>query len=90
MNIKFLRNKFLKMKSYDKELLFKILKDNNAKLVGEYDKLNSLTKITFECNCGEEVIRQFLWLNHGKGAFCKKCSFKDRSENIKNIFYKIE
>lgn len=73
------------MTSYDKELLFKILRDNSAKLIGEYSKLNSVTKITFECNCGKETVRQFLWLNHGKGALCKKCSFNDRSENTKKI-----
>jgi hypothetical protein len=85
MNIKFLRICFLKMSNYNKDLLLEILNNKNAKLIGEYPKLSSLTKIIFKCNCGKETIRQFLWLNHGKGALCKKCSLDDRSENTKKI-----
>ena len=59
-------------KSYNQELLHKMLTRDNAILIGSYTKLNRGTVINFICNCGTQYSKKFIVIAEQSGAYCKK------------------
>lgn len=68
---------------YNLNCLQKILKRDNATLVGTYNKINARSLITFNCNCGKQNTKKMFSLYKSVGAFCNTCS-------TNRIFYNTE
>ena len=67
---------------YEINFLKKILYDDSAILIGNYDNLNSKTKISYNCKCGNEYKKSFNAI-YMSGGYCKDCMNKVRLEKIK-------
>jgi L-rhamnose mutarotase len=65
------------------ETLNIILKRDNAQSVITYDVITKNTDILFKCNCGEESEKNCHQLIIVSGAFCKQCTRKKWTDNIK-------
>jgi len=70
-------------KVFNLEYLTTLLKRDNAILVGEYSKLNSGIKITFNCSCKTLVDKLFIDIAYYAGAYCKECTKKNKAIKIK-------
>jgi hypothetical protein len=70
----------IKVNNYTKDTLDNTIKRDNASIKNNYENLNSKTKITFICNCGNEGTKQFSCILLKGGAYCKKCSIKNTIE----------
>ncbi len=66
----------VKEKKYTKEILLLIESRDNAKIIGEYSKLNRETRIYFKCICGNEHNKVFRSIKEDSGFFCKDCTLK--------------
>ena len=60
------------MSKYTLEYLKSLLDKENAKLVGDYEKLNVFTPIEFICNCGNTHTKKFIVLkkHHANCTIC--------------------
>lgn len=74
-------------RSYKKKDLDKYVEENGIELIGEYEKVNSKTKIKGKCKadgCDGEFEKSFrVLLESGGGPYCKKCveiNKKNRTE----------
>jgi hypothetical protein len=65
------------------QTLHDTLERDKAVLLEKYDSITTNTKIKFKCTCGEESEKNCLQLIKVSGAFCKKCTRENWSENIK-------
>jgi len=71
------------IKIFNKELLDECLSRDSAILIGDYNKLNRESKIKFTCNCGKEYDKNFRLMYESGGAYCNKCTDKNRADKIK-------
>jgi hypothetical protein len=62
------------LRIFNKEFLYKLFERDNAKPFGEYEKLNSLIRIKFICNCGIQNEKVFIKIADKGGAFCEECT----------------
>lgn len=76
-------------KVFNLEYLTTLLKRDNAILVGEYSKLNSGIKITFNCSCKTLVDKLFIDIAYYAGAYCKECTKKNKAIKIKKTCMKL-
>lgn len=60
--------------TFNLEYLLYLLARDNATLLNEYSKLNSLSMIKFVCNCNQEAIKKFSNIAYYAGAFCETCT----------------
>jgi len=74
---------------FNLEYLTTLLKRDNAILVGEYSKLNSGIKITFNCSCKTLVDKLFSEIAYYGGAYCKECTKKNKAIKIKKTCMKL-
>jgi hypothetical protein len=65
-----------------------LLSNDNATLIGEYDKLNGGVTIDFQCNCGKDANKLFRDISYYGGAYCKECIRKNKSKKIKDTCMK--
>ena len=80
-------------RKYDKASLDECIKRDGATLIGEYDKLTRETLIKFQCRCGEVHNKKMNQLCEVSGAFCKKCTIKNRqikSKETNKMKYGVE
>lgn len=69
---------------YNKELLDTIVERDGATLVGEYEKLDSSSRITFICACGVQSDKKFIIIVHKKGGIkCINCVKINAAEKCK-------
>jgi hypothetical protein len=62
------------LRIFNKEFLYKLFERDNAKPFGIYEKLNSLIRVKFICNCGIQNEKVFIKIADKGGAFCEKCT----------------
>jgi len=67
---------------FTKELLNELLEKNGATLIGEYKNINSKSKISFKCKCGNEGCKSFSVMPT-YGIHCRKCVNKIMTEKTK-------
>ena len=70
-------------RTFNLELLLEALKRDEASSIGEYDKLNRESIISFRCNCGENYEKRFRYIKENGGAKCKTCTETLRLKKIK-------
>jgi len=66
------------------ELLNETLKRDGATLIGEHEKLNRETVITYKCKCGNEFDKKFIYIIDNGGAKCKPCTEIDKLKKMKD------
>ena len=66
-------------KKYDKALLDFIVSRDKIVLIGDYDKLNCTSEITFICPCSKEAVKKLASM-YQYSSKCKDCTNKIRSE----------
>jgi hypothetical protein len=72
-------------KKYTYEYLIECLDKNNAKLEGEYNKINISSHINFICNCGKHSHKSFIKISNGNGAYCTNCTRTIKQKNKFNL-----
>ena len=87
--IKKIVNKIHKSDNY-KEKLNLALKRDNAKLIGDYNRIHPYSRITYMCNCTEEYSKVLRVILSKGGAFCKECSRENKSKKIKEVLSNSE
>jgi hypothetical protein len=75
-------NEIKQIRYFTKELLDELLEKNNAILIGEYENINSKTKIKFKCLCGNEGCKSFSTMPD-YSIQCRKCVNKIMLEKTK-------
>lgn len=68
-------------KKFNYSILNEYIIRDNAKLIGNYDNLNRLSRIIFICNCNNGTSKTFRMIVEGHGAFCNKCDKKYSKDN---------
>jgi hypothetical protein len=68
---------------YNKDLLNETLTRDTAVLVGDYDKLQYYTIITYNCKCGLEFSKKFGLIVNKGGAFCESCNKENALKKYK-------
>lgn len=76
--------------SKNKEILDSIIKRDNAKLIGDYDKINQYNKIIFRCNCANQHSKILKVIISRGGAFCINCSRENKIKKIKKVLSNSE
>ena len=61
-----------------RKLLDECIHQDEATLIGEYEKLTKQTIVNFRCKCGVNHSKKILQLCEVSGAFCKECTMKNR------------
>jgi hypothetical protein len=69
---------------FNLEYLNTLLTRDSATLTGTYPNLNSTIKINFICSCGNEYEKKFNEISYYGGAFCKKCTTKNKVRKIRD------
>jgi hypothetical protein len=69
-------------KRFDINLLSKTLQLCNAKLIGEYTRLNRDSRIKFKCNCGKENEKVFETMYNNSSAYCEDCLKRIKKEKF--------
>lgn len=64
-------------RQYTKELLLECMARDSSILVGEYEPINSISRIEFQCTCGTNVSKSFRSIVCDGGCFCKKCTIEN-------------
>lgn len=75
--------------TYNKDLLDKLLEEDNAELVGDYSsvKINRDLLLKFKCGkCAEVSEKKFVRVKEDTGFFCKTCTSKIATEKAKITF----
>jgi len=67
---------------YNVNLLKYYITRDRASDLGIHSNLTQDSIIKFICVCGEESSKKFMYIVRASGAFCKKCSEKNRRERI--------
>jgi len=68
---------------YTQELLNTCISRDNAVLVDKYNNLTRTTRVKFICKCTQEYEKSLICI-YNYGAFCKKCTIKNKIKKIKN------
>ena len=64
-------------RQYTNELLLECITRDSSVIVGEYESINSMSRIEFECTCGIIVSKIFRSIVCDGGCFCKKCTIEN-------------
>jgi hypothetical protein len=62
------------LRNFNREFLDELFERDNAKLFGEYEKLNSQIRVKFLCHCGKQNEKIFIKIADKGGAFCEDCT----------------
>jgi hypothetical protein len=73
---------------FDINLLHQTLQRDNATIEGTYDNLTRNSKINYICNCGNSYYKNFRYMVIRGGAFCDKCSKKNKKTKYVNTLIK--
>lgn len=80
--------KIIKERKFTKQLLESVIERDEATLIGEYEKVNSITPITFLCKCGIQNKKCFKNV-YDRGMTCVKCTSINQKERHKKTILEI-
>jgi hypothetical protein len=64
-------------KKFNQKFLVECIERDGATLIGEYEKINRESDISYKCKCGVESVKNFRLIVENGGAFCDACRIKN-------------
>jgi hypothetical protein len=74
---------------YTKELLDKLIIDNNATLISYPDNIKSDSIINYTCNCGTIYSKTFRQAYNISGLYCNTCTYKNQQYKSNRKLYDL-